>query len=296
MLRAARAAATHGLPIATHTLDRLRAEAPAVETPMAGGRPRRLRRAARRRRRGRSRAGIPRSGRASCAADPGMGRRSQPGAAQSGAPVHRRPAPARDRRAGHACTRATSRGPTCCSSARCCTTSARASRATTRSSARCTRARSPPGWASPPDDVETIAALARHHLLLPDTATRRDPDDAVTIETVTSVATTPELLQLLHSLSIADAAATGPGAWSDWKAGLIAELVRRSRRVLGGDALPPAAQLGRAAARTRRGGRARRRPRRLRGAGRAAATTSVRCTARPACSRCTRSTSGRPRS
>ena len=36
------------------------------------------------------------------------------------------------------------------------------------------------------------------------------------------------MLDLLHALSIADAAATGPAAWSDWKAGLIAELVRRA--------------------------------------------------------------------
>ena len=90
-----------------------------------------------------------------------------------------------------------------------------------------------------PTDVATIAALARHHLLLPDTATRRDLDDPVTIETVTdAVAGSAELLDLLHALSIADAAATGPGAWSEWKAGLIAELVQRAHGVLGG-AEPP---------------------------------------------------------
>lgn len=89
------------------------------------------------------------------------------------------------------------------------------------------------------DDVEVITALTRHHLLLPDTATRRDLNDQVTIKLVTSaVDGSAEVLGLLHALSIADAAATGPQAWSEWKAGLIAELVSRARAVLRG-AEPP---------------------------------------------------------
>ena len=89
-------------------------------------------------------------------------------------------------------------------------------------------------------DVETIAALAAHHLLLPDTATRRDLHDPVTIKIVTdAVGESVEVLELLHALSIADAAATGPQAWSEWKAGLIADLTARTRAVLHGDDPPP---------------------------------------------------------
>ncbi len=93
-------------------------------------------------------------------------------------------------------------------------------------------------------DAATVTALVRHHLLLPDTATRRDLDDPVTIKTVTSaVGGSAELLELLSALTVADAAATGPAAWSDWKASLIAELVRRARAALGGQpplpVLPP---------------------------------------------------------
>ncbi len=85
------------------------------------------------------------------------------------------------------------------------------------------------------DAVAVIAALARHHLLLPDTATRRDLSDPVTINLVAAaVDGSAEVLELLHSLAIADAAATGPAAWSDWKAGLIAELTARTRAVLSG--------------------------------------------------------------
>ncbi len=93
-------------------------------------------------------------------------------------------------------------------------------------------------------EAATVTALVRHHLLLPDTATRRDLADPMTINTVTSaVGGSAELLGLLRALTIADAAATGPAAWSDWKASLIAELVRRARAALGGEpplpALPP---------------------------------------------------------
>jgi [protein-PII] uridylyltransferase len=93
-------------------------------------------------------------------------------------------------------------------------------------------------------DVAVIAALARHHLLLPDTATRRDLDDPATLGIVTAaVAGSAGLLDLLHALAIADAAATGPAAWSDWKAGLVADLVRRAHAVLRGAPPEPVAEL-----------------------------------------------------
>jgi [protein-PII] uridylyltransferase len=92
-------------------------------------------------------------------------------------------------------------------------------------------------------DAATVVALVRHHLLLPDTATRRDLDDPRTIRLVAeAVAGSAELLDLLHTLSVADAAATGPAVWSDWKAGLIEELVARAHEVLKGaepTSMPP---------------------------------------------------------
>jgi [protein-PII] uridylyltransferase len=95
-----------------------------------------------------------------------------------------------------------------------------------------------------PDDVTMVSGLARHHLLLPDTATRRDLDDPATIRIVTdAVEGSTELLALLHALTIADAAATGPGAWSDWKGGLIASLVRRAHGALIGQPVAPPAPL-----------------------------------------------------
>ena len=135
-------------------------------------------------------------------------------------------------------------------------------------------------------DAATVTALVRHHLLLPDTATRRDLDDPMTIATVAeAVGGSVELLDLLHALAIADAPATGPAVWSDWKAGLIADLVRRARAVLGGAPLPAAPPLDDAAApgRGRRaGGRDRRRRGDRRRAGRAGCPLPHRRRARAA--------------
>ncbi|HEX8082361.1 MAG TPA: [protein-PII] uridylyltransferase [Jatrophihabitans sp.] len=104
-------------------------------------------------------------------------------------------------------------------------------------------------------DAATVASLARHHLLLPDTATRRDLEDPSTVALVVSaIDGSAELLELLHHLTIADAAATGPAAWSDWKASLVSQLVHRVAGVLGGDRLPAARPPSEAVLRLARGG------------------------------------------
>jgi [protein-PII] uridylyltransferase len=90
----------------------------------------------------------------------------------------------------------------------------------------------------PPEDVETLVNLVRHHLLLPDTATRRDLDDPATISNVARAAGDRVTLHLLGALTEADSRATGPSAWGAWKAGLVAELVRRVDGQLSGEAEP----------------------------------------------------------
>jgi [protein-PII] uridylyltransferase len=88
------------------------------------------------------------------------------------------------------------------------------------------------------EDVETLSAMVRHHLLLPHTATRRNIDDEATVQRVVdTVGSDPVLLELLHALSEADALATGPGVWSDWKAALVGDLVARCRRTMAGEPL-----------------------------------------------------------
>jgi len=76
-------------------------------------------------------------------------------------------------------------------------------------------------------DIRTIQLLIKHHLLLSATATRRDLDDPATITAVTDAIPDLQTLELLHALSIADGEATGRAAWTEWKASLVAELVKR---------------------------------------------------------------------
>jgi [protein-PII] uridylyltransferase len=90
----------------------------------------------------------------------------------------------------------------------------------------------------PPADVAVVEKLVRLHLLIPDVATRRDLSDPVTISGVAEAVGDTTTLHLLHALARADAHATGPAAWSDWKGRLMAELVRRVHVLLDTGALP----------------------------------------------------------
>lgn len=89
-----------------------------------------------------------------------------------------------------------------------------------------------------PTDVESIAQAVRHHLLLPDVATRRDLDDPATIDAVVAVVGTSDQLALLRALAEADGLATGPAAWSSWRAQLVDRLTNLVALRLSGGAAP----------------------------------------------------------
>ncbi len=80
-----------------------------------------------------------------------------------------------------------------------------------------------------------LATLVRHHLLLVETATRRDLEDPATVRSVAEAVGSQGTLELLHALTEADALATGPAAWSSWRGSLVADLVKRVSAVLAGD-------------------------------------------------------------
>ena len=84
------------------------------------------------------------------------------------------------------------------------------------------------------EDAQTLVDLCRHHLLLAETATRRDLDDPITVATVAAGVRDVEFLDLLAALTEADALATGPLAWTAWKRQLVDELVQRVRAELAG--------------------------------------------------------------
>ncbi|WP_037677564.1 [protein-PII] uridylyltransferase [Streptomyces griseus] len=84
-------------------------------------------------------------------------------------------------------------------------------------------------------DVTVLSSLVRHHLLLIETATRRDLEDPATVRSVADAVGSQGTLELLHALTEADALATGPAAWSSWRGSLVADLVKRVSAVLAGD-------------------------------------------------------------
>ncbi len=91
----------------------------------------------------------------------------------------------------------------------------------------------------PPEDVTAIVTMIRLHLLLPDTATRRDLDDPATAQRVADEVGDRGTLELLAAMVEADSLATGPSAWGGWKAGLVADLVERTNQLLAGEPAPP---------------------------------------------------------
>ncbi len=93
------------------------------------------------------------------------------------------------------------------------------------------------GWSS--EDVDILVSMVEHHLLLAETATRRDLSDPRTTSNVADAVGDTGRLELLDALTRADSLATGPSAWSAWKEGLVDELVDRTARVLRGDGRLP---------------------------------------------------------
>jgi len=87
-------------------------------------------------------------------------------------------------------------------------------------------------------EVDLIGHLVRWHLLLPETATTRDPDDPATVEVVTEKVADREVLELLAALTEADARATSDKAWTKWRESLIRLLVRRCAAVLDDEPVP----------------------------------------------------------
>ncbi|CAB4724715.1 unannotated protein [freshwater metagenome] len=96
------------------------------------------------------------------------------------------------------------------------------------------------------DDADTsiLQQMCRHHLLLPDTATRRDLSDDGTVSFVAESVGTLTCLRLLDALTEADSIATGTAAWGSWKEELVGVLVDRVSHVLSGGSVADATDTG----------------------------------------------------
>lgn len=83
-----------------------------------------------------------------------------------------------------------------------------------------------------PKETELLCFLIEHHLLLAETALKRDLMDEKPIAQCAVEIKDSERLLLLYLLTVADSRSTGTGAWSAWKATLLRELFFKIDRLL----------------------------------------------------------------
>lgn len=81
-------------------------------------------------------------------------------------------------------------------------------------------------------ESETVEWLVRYHLLMSDTAQKRDIADPRTIRDFAKLVSTVDRLNLLTVLTVCDIRGVGPDTWNNWKAVLIRALYRQTSVVL----------------------------------------------------------------
>ena len=86
-----------------------------------------------------------------------------------------------------------------------------------------------------PDETDHVAWLIENHLVMSDTAQRRDLSDRRTIETFSALVGTLDRLNMLFVLTVCDIRAVGPGVWNGWKAELLRTLYWETETAICGD-------------------------------------------------------------
>ncbi|MDB5687519.1 MAG: [protein-PII] uridylyltransferase, partial [Rhizorhabdus sp.] len=89
-----------------------------------------------------------------------------------------------------------------------------------------------PRFGMTPAETETVAWLVRYHLIMSDTAFKRDLSDFKTVLDFAEKVQSPERLRLLMCLTVVDIRAVGPGVWNSWKRQLLCDLYEHAEEVL----------------------------------------------------------------
>jgi [protein-PII] uridylyltransferase len=89
------------------------------------------------------------------------------------------------------------------------------------------------------NETKQVAWLVKNHLVMSDTAQRRDISDPKTVRDFVEQVQSPEMLRLLVILTVADIRAVGPGVFNGWKGQLLRELYYAAENMMtGGDQAP----------------------------------------------------------
>ena len=85
------------------------------------------------------------------------------------------------------------------------------------------------------EECEAVEWLVRHHLLMSDTAQKRDLAEPRTVRDFAAAVKSPTRLKLLTLMTVCDIRGVGPGVWNNWKAMLLRALYNEAlERLTGG--------------------------------------------------------------
>ena len=84
------------------------------------------------------------------------------------------------------------------------------------------------------EDTELVVWLVQNHLLMSDTAQKRDLTEPRTARDFAAAVKSPSRLKLLTVLTVCDIRGVGPGVWNNWKAMLLRTLHADTLEVLTG--------------------------------------------------------------
>jgi [protein-PII] uridylyltransferase len=84
-------------------------------------------------------------------------------------------------------------------------------------------------------DASKVVLLVKQHVTMAHVAQRRDLNEARLISDFATQVGSLDVLNMLLLLTYADLNAVGPGVWTEWKATLLWDLYRRTRKLFTGD-------------------------------------------------------------